>query len=76
MSLSPIDFSGLDCLATSAMVLDADGGIVYVNPAAEILLGVSGALLIGATAGQVFERSFELLNAIQTARSEQETVIE
>ena len=76
MPLSPIDFSGLDCLATSAMVLDADGGIVYVNPAAEILLGVSGALLIGATAGQVFERSFDLLNAIQTARSEQETVIE
>jgi two-component system nitrogen regulation sensor histidine kinase GlnL len=40
------------------------------------LLGISGVLLIGDAAGQVFERSLELLKAIQTARSEQETVIE
>ena len=70
------EFTGLDCLSTGAMVLDADGRIQYVNPAAETLLGISGVLLIGDAASQVFERSLELLKAIQTARSEQETVIE
>ncbi|HEY9097471.1 MAG TPA: nitrogen regulation protein NR(II) [Thiobacillus sp.] len=76
MPAMPHDFSGLDCLSTGAMVLDVDGNIIYVNPAAETLLGVSAALLIGEQATKVFERSPELLNAIHTARSEQETVIE
>jgi two-component system nitrogen regulation sensor histidine kinase GlnL len=58
------------------MVLDADNRIQYVNPAAETLLGVSGALLVGTAADQALDRSLELLKAIQTARSEQETVIE
>jgi two-component system nitrogen regulation sensor histidine kinase GlnL len=58
------------------MVLDADGRILYVNPAAETLLGVSGALLVGGDADIMLERSPELLKAVQTARSEQETVIE
>lgn len=76
MSPSPTDFSGLDCLSTGALVVDADGRIRYVNPAAETLLGVSGALLVGGDAGQVFEHSPALLRALQTARSTQETVIE
>jgi len=77
MSLPPsTDFSGLDCLSSGTLVLDADGRIVFINPAAEALLGVSGALLVGEDAMQVFERSPELLNAIQTARSEQEVIIE
>lgn len=76
MPSPPSEFSGLDCLSTGAMVLDADGRIQYVNPAAETLLGLSGALLVGDTAGHTFERSPELLAAIQTARNEQETVIE
>jgi len=73
---SPTEFSGLDCLSAGAMVLDADDRIRYLNPAAETLLGVSGALLVGEAAAQAFERSTELLRAIRTARSEQETVIE
>jgi two-component system nitrogen regulation sensor histidine kinase GlnL len=76
MTSFPSEFSGLDCLATGAMVLDADSRIRYVNPAAETLLGLSGALLVGDDAGRTFERSPELLAAIQTMRSEQETVIE
>lgn len=76
MSSSTSEFSGLDCLSTGTMLLDADGRILYVNPAAETLLGVSGALLLGEGADHVFERSPELLAAIQTARSEQETVVE
>jgi len=73
---SPSEFSGLDCLSTGALVLDADDRVLYVNPAAETLLGVSGALLVGDAADHVFERSPELRAAIRTARSEQETVIE
>jgi two-component system nitrogen regulation sensor histidine kinase GlnL len=79
MSMTPSpssEFSGLDCLSTGAMVLDADDGIRYVNPAAETLLGVSGVLLIGEVAGTAFERSPEFLAAIRTARSQQETVVE
>jgi two-component system nitrogen regulation sensor histidine kinase GlnL len=76
MPTSASDFPGLDCLSTGTVLLGADGRILYVNPAAETLLGVSGALLVGADATQLFERSPELLAAIRTARSEQETVVE
>ncbi|MBU1224882.1 MAG: PAS domain-containing protein [Gammaproteobacteria bacterium] len=72
----PTEFSGLDCLSTGALVLDADDRILYVNPAAETLLGVSGVLLLGEPIAEIFERSPDLLGAIRTARSEQETVIE
>lgn len=74
--LLPTDFSGLDCLATGTVVLDPDDRVRYVNPAAETLLGMSGAVLVGERAGHAFERSPELLDAIDTARTEQETVIE
>ncbi|MDP3420856.1 MAG: nitrogen regulation protein NR(II) [Thiobacillus sp.] len=79
MSMSsspPTDFSGLDCLSTGTLVLDAEDGIVYVNPAAETLLGMSGVLLVGDHADRVFERSPELLASIRTVRDAQETVIE
>lgn len=76
MLSSASEFSGLDCLSTGAMLLDADGRVIYVNPAAETLLGVSGALLVGDDASEVFERSPELLQAIRTARTERETVVE
>ncbi|MGB9130543.1 MAG: nitrogen regulation protein NR(II) [Thiobacillus sp.] len=75
-SPSPTGFSGLDCLSTGAMVLDADDRILYVNPAAETLLGVSGALLANDRVEHAFERSLEFLAAIRTARSEHETVVE
>lgn len=76
MPPSASEFSGLDCLSTGALVLDADDCILYVNLAAETLLGVSGALLLGGAADHVFERSSALRAATRTARSEQETVIE
>lgn len=72
----PTHFSGLDCLSTGTLVLDFEDGIVYVNPAAETLLGISGVLLAGDHADRVFERSPELLAAIRTVRDAQETVIE
>jgi two-component system nitrogen regulation sensor histidine kinase GlnL len=58
------------------MILDGAGSIVYMNPAAETLLGVSGVLLTGGDATTTFERSPELLAAIATARAQQETVVE
>ncbi|MDO9635711.1 MAG: nitrogen regulation protein NR(II), partial [Thiobacillus sp.] len=72
----PTHFSGLDCLSTGTLVLDDEDSIVYVNPAAETLLGISGVLLAGDRADRVFERSPELLAAIRTVREAQETVIE
>lgn len=50
---SPTEFSGLDYLSTGVVILDADGHIVFVNPAAETLLGVSGALLSGEDAVEI-----------------------
>jgi len=70
------EFCGLDSLSTGTLVLDEAGAIRYVNAATETLLGVSGALLIGDDAAQAFARSPELLLAIRTARTEQETIIE
>jgi two-component system nitrogen regulation sensor histidine kinase GlnL len=72
----PREFSGLDCLSTGVLVLDVDNHVQYVNPATETLLGISGVLLVGSAAVQLFEQSPELLTAIQTAREQQETVIE
>jgi len=69
---SPTEFAGLECLSTGALILDAAGAVVYVNPAAETLLGVSGVLMVGADAATTFERSPELLAAIDTARSQLE----
>ncbi len=76
MPPSPDAYAGLDCLSTGVMVLDGDDCIVHLNPAAETLLGVSGALLAGQHTGEAFERSPELLAAIRTVRDTQETVIE
>ncbi|MHB1074615.1 nitrogen regulation protein NR(II) [Thiobacillus sp.] len=73
---SPTDYSGLDSLSTGTLILDAGRRILHVNPAAETLLGVSGVLLLGDDAMSVFERSPELLAAVQTACTQQETVIE
>ena len=70
------DFSGLDSLSTGTLVMNADSEIQYVNPAIETLLGVSAAVLIGDRVDHAFARSPELLVAIETARKEQETVIE
>ncbi len=76
MPIPDSEYSGLDGLSTGILVLDAEDLIRYVNPATETLLGVSGAVLVGDTASHAFVRSPEFLGAIETARSEQETVIE
>lgn len=72
----PSRFAGLDLLSTSVVLIAGDGDIAYVNPAAESLLGVSGALLIGGDARQIFERCPELLAAIETVQRRRETLFE
>ena len=69
-------YAGLDQLTTGVVVFSLARIIIYVNPSAETLLGVSGALLVGEPIDQVFERSDELLSAIKTALLTRETVIE
>ncbi len=76
MPSQTVQYAGLDQLATGVVVFSFAGTIIYVNPSAETLLGVSGALLVGESVRQVFERSQELLAAIQTAELTRETVIE
>ena len=76
MPSQTVPYAGLDQLATGVVVFSFAGTIIYVNPSAETLLGVSGALLVGESVRQVFERSLELLAAIQTAELTRETVIE
>jgi two-component system nitrogen regulation sensor histidine kinase GlnL len=76
MPSQTVQYAGLDQLATGVVVFSFAGTIIYVNPSAETLLGVSGVLLVGESVRQVFERSLELLAAIQTAELTRETVIE
>lgn len=73
---SPNVFAGLENLSTGVMVLDGDDRILHLNPAAETLLGVSGALFAGQRARDAFERSPELATALRTVRDTGETVIE
>jgi two-component system nitrogen regulation sensor histidine kinase GlnL len=73
---SPNVFAGLENLSTGVMVLDGDDRILHLNPAAETLLGVSGALFAGQRARDAFERSPELATALRTVRDTGEMVIE
>ncbi len=43
----PSPFAAYDYLATGVLLVGADGRISYVNSAAETLIGMSGALLVG-----------------------------
>jgi len=66
------DFATLDALSTGVMACDSAGTIVYINPAEETLLGISGALLSGMHYEGAFERSPELCEAIRTALTAKE----
>jgi two-component system nitrogen regulation sensor histidine kinase GlnL len=72
----PAFYAGLELLATGIVVVDGAGVVIFVNLAAETLLGVSGVLMVGEPIEQLFERSLELQTALQTAQATRETVIE
>ena len=48
--------SGLDLLATAVLLLDRDGRIAYVNPAAENLFELSRTKFVRHTLDDVFGR--------------------
>ena len=60
-------FSGLDLLASSVIVLDRIGRVVYANPAAENLLERPSKLLLNASLRDLFLNSEELFDGFKQA---------
>jgi two-component system nitrogen regulation sensor histidine kinase GlnL len=52
--------TGLDLLATAVLILDQEGRLGYINPAAEDMLDVSAKVLHGQRLGEIFTGSGEL----------------
>jgi two-component system nitrogen regulation sensor histidine kinase GlnL len=69
-------FAAFDALATGILLVGADNRILYLNSAAETLIGMSGTLLVGQEFGIVFGHNPELTAAVQTALSSEETITE
>ncbi|MGZ5203208.1 MAG: PAS domain-containing protein, partial [Telluria sp.] len=59
-SLTPARFAGLDLLASSVLVADADGAVRYANPAAENLLETSVKQLTRSNLRTLFDNGDEL----------------
>jgi two-component system nitrogen regulation sensor histidine kinase GlnL len=74
--VSPPLYAAYDFLATGVLLVNAEGRIDYVNTAAETLIGLSGALMVGQWFEAVFEHSPELKAAYANARQNRETVTE
>ncbi len=70
------EFASLDALSTGVVACDATATIVYINPAEETLLGISGALLTGVHYEVAFDRCPELRDAIRSALQTREIVTE
>ena len=75
MALPP-SLAAYDLLATGVLLVDSDGRVHYVNSAAETLIGLSGALLVGQSFDALFGHNTELAAALNTAREMHETVTE
>jgi two-component system nitrogen regulation sensor histidine kinase GlnL len=60
-------FSGLDLLSSSVILLDAHLAIRYMNPAAELLLAVSGKTVCGSRIDVVAGCPASLLEALKNA---------
>ena len=75
MALPP-SLAAYDFLATGILLVGADDRILYVNSAAETLIGMSGALLVGQAFGGLFGHNTGLVAALNAAREARETVTE
>ncbi len=67
---SALDYNGLDLLTTAVLVVDAAGGVGFVNQAAELMLDASRRHLIGQPAHHLFVDELlldQLLHAARTA---------
>jgi two-component system, NtrC family, nitrogen regulation sensor histidine kinase GlnL len=74
--VSPSPYGAYDFLATGVLLVNAGGRIEFVNSAAESLIGLSGALLVGQGFETVFDNSPELKAAYASACQSRETVTE
>jgi two-component system nitrogen regulation sensor histidine kinase GlnL len=70
------DLTTYDALSTGVLLVEASGRILYVNVAAETLVGLSGALLVGQDFHALFGHNAELSIALQTVRKTRETLTE
>ncbi|MGV8893015.1 MAG: nitrogen regulation protein NR(II) [Burkholderiaceae bacterium] len=71
MKTSLIPLAGLDLLSSAVIVLDAQGCITYVNPAAEILLESAFRTLLGQALTALFVNGAELEAVFQQACAHQ-----
>jgi two-component system nitrogen regulation sensor histidine kinase GlnL len=71
VNLTPLDFSGLEYLATATLLLDAEQCISYVNPAAEVMFAVSRSQIVGMTIQQLFLDAEVLTLAVNNALAKQ-----
>ncbi|GGI18106.1 MAG: nitrogen regulation protein NR(II) [Oxalicibacterium faecigallinarum] len=67
MKKNTISLGGLDLLASAVLLFDADGHIIYVNPAAENLLESSSKTLLNQTLAELFLSNEELAVLFQDA---------
>lgn len=67
MPLTPPAFAGLDLLSSAVLLLDDEGAVVYVNPAAENLFTTSARILKGQKLSSAFSCSDSLRIALQNA---------
>lgn len=67
MSSSDIRFSGLDLLSSSVFLVDAEGCVAYVNPAAENLFTTGAKALVGQTLTAAFDCEPSLQAALDNA---------
>jgi len=74
--MSSVHTLSLEHLATAVILLDEQARIAYLNPAAEILFGLSSRNLLGHPLQQVFSHTEQLAFALQQAVSNQATYIE
>ncbi len=63
-------------LATAVLLLDEQARIIYLNPSAETLFGLSTKNLLGHPLQQVFSHTEQLTSALQQAASNDATYIE
>jgi two-component system nitrogen regulation sensor histidine kinase GlnL len=66
----------LEHLATAVILLDEQARIVYLNPSAEALFGLSSKNLLGMPLQQVFADAEQLVFAMQQAISNQASYVE
>src|SRR4051812_16836655 len=71
MNLPTIQFDGLELLSSAILVLDAEGHVVYANPAAEYLLETSSRSLCHHRLPQIFVNGHELEAVYQQAVAQQ-----